>query len=165
MKLFRSELTAGLKNTLFEIPIEDLHIGDIEFATGKYRCTLSSEIALRGFKLTGNIELETVETCDRCLDRFNLTHTIPFTLWLTADPELISDVNEDFIWFPEDKESIDIAEIMHDLVYLDEPFKRICHPDCKGLCSACGTNLNHGKCRCDRNENDERWEDLKQLMN
>ncbi len=164
MKLLRNELASGLKNELFEIPTEDLQISDIEFAASTYSCTLSSETALGGFKLTGTIELKTIETCDRCLSRYDQNHSIPVTLWLTADPELISEVNEDFIWFPEQQDSIDITDTIHDLVYLDEPLKRICSSGCKGLCPACGHNRNNGDCQCDTTDGDDRWNQLKQLI-
>ncbi|MFB3072964.1 MAG: DUF177 domain-containing protein [bacterium] len=40
----------------------------------------------------------------------------------------------------------------------------LCHPDCKGLCSSCGSNRNLVPCSCSAEEVDERFAALKQLQ-
>jgi uncharacterized protein len=42
------------------------------------------------------------------------------------------------------------------------PFAPLCRPDCLGLCSRCGGDLNLGECTC-RPEADPRWAPLSGL--
>ena len=44
------------------------------------------------------------------------------------------------------------------------PMQPLCRPDCAGLCSRCGKDLNDGPCLC-APEGDERWAVLGQLAN
>lgn len=43
---------------------------------------------------------------------------------------------------------IDLNPEIREEVILDYPIKPLCRPDCLGLCSKCGKNLNEGKCAC-----------------
>jgi uncharacterized protein len=43
------------------------------------------------------------------------------------------------------------------------PTKRLCSEDCKGLCPYCGKDLNEGRCDCEVDEIDPRFEVLKKL--
>jgi uncharacterized protein len=41
-----------------------------------------------------------------------------------------------------------IADILREQILLALPMKALCTVECKGLCPACGTNLNSGGCAC-----------------
>ena len=41
----------------------------------------------------------------------------------------------------------------------------LCKPDCAGLCSNCGANLNEGPCNCDKEDVDPRFAALRSLKN
>lgn len=164
MKLFRTDLTAALDDTLFEISVRDLKTSGIKFAGQNISCRLTSDVELDGYKITGSLDLTTVETCDRCLSSFNQDKTIPVSFWLTSNQDLISEVNEDIIWFPDNKDWIDLSEILRDIIYMARPIKVLCQSDCKGLCSACGHDLNQGLCSCADQSGDERWNKLKKLL-
>jgi len=43
------------------------------------------------------------------------------------------------------------------------PFKPLCSPTCQGLCPKCGTDLNHGPCRCGDNGGGGPFDVLKSL--
>jgi len=43
------------------------------------------------------------------------------------------------------------------------PMKAICRSDCRGLCAACGANLNHEECRCETHSVDARLAPLARL--
>ncbi len=105
-----------------------------------------------------------VKTCDRCLSEFNQEEMLPVNFWLTPDQEMISEVNEDIIWFPDSKDWIDLSEILRELIYVAHPLKVICRNDCKGLCVSCGQNLNDQKCSCKHQDIDSRWNKLKNLQ-
>ena len=43
---------------------------------------------------------------------------------------------------------LDVDQLVHDEALLVWPERVLCRKDCKGLCSTCGQNLNHGSCSC-----------------
>lgn len=43
---------------------------------------------------------------------------------------------------------IDTTDSIREELFLSYPLKPLCRPDCKGLCSICGGNLNEGGCFC-----------------
>lgn len=47
---------------------------------------------------------------------------------------------------------LDTAVLVKDQITLDMPLKILCSPDCKGLCSKCGCNLNLKDCDCGKDE-------------
>ncbi|HQP92033.1 MAG TPA: DUF177 domain-containing protein [Candidatus Omnitrophota bacterium] len=50
------------------------------------------------------------------------------------------------------KRIISLDDDIREELILNYPQKNLCKPDCKGLCSRCGADLNEGVCRCKRNE-------------
>jgi uncharacterized protein len=46
-------------------------------------------------------------------------------------------------------EVLDLAEGIAEQVIMGLPYKPLCAPHCKGLCSRCGANLNHETCGCE----------------
>lgn len=91
--------------------------------------------------LEGSLSLTAMGVCDRCLSE------VPVSL--TAR------VSED-LEFTEEKSEIDIQELLDREFLLEWPMKILCKPDCAGLCSICGKNLNEGACGCDRERRDTR---------
>ena len=61
-------------------------------------------------------------------------------------------------------EEIDITSSIKRNLLLNLPMKVVCKEDCKGLCSICGSNLNHGDCGCDKTHIDPRFESLRSLF-
>jgi len=87
---------------------------------------------------SGNLLLE----CVRCLDEYhqsisaNFAELFAFRYHRDAESEL---------FVPEDGH-IDLAQLARDYLLLEQPIKPICRPECKGLCSYCGVNLNETVC-------------------
>lgn len=87
---------------------------------------------------SGNLLLE----CVRCLDEYhqsisaNFAELFSFRYRRDAESEL---------FVPEDGH-IDLAQLARDYLLLEQPIKPICRPECKGLCSYCGVNLNETVC-------------------
>lgn len=63
-----------------------------------------------------------------------------------------------------DGEAIDLSELVRQLLVLNLPARSLCRPDCRGLCAQCGADLNHGECRCAREEIDPRLAPLRELL-
>ena len=72
-------------------------------------------------------------SCGRCLEEFNTGFKKALKLTYEVDSliqviELTTDIREEIL--------------------LDFPIKPLCRQDCKGLCPACGKNINEGPCAC-----------------
>ena len=148
MKLLRSELLAGFSDKLFEIPVNSLNLKGLEFRKEIIMCSLSSESIPGGFKLKGSLAFSFLNSCDRCLEKFEDVHNPAFKLWLTSNMDLIKDENINVIPFPNTMSDIDLKNVFHDFIFLEDPLKYLCSNDCKGLCPHCGLNLNNNSCNC-----------------
>lgn len=162
MKLFRTELTQGFTDRLFDIPVEDIDAKDIRFTGDTIPCVLSVLPEAGGFKINGHLTIDFQETCDRCLDEFEDSHQADFVLWLSGD-ETITSADETIIYFPETQETIEMNPALRDIVLVEFPMKHLCREDCKGLCSRCGKNLNKDICDCEPFQEDNPWSALKKL--
>jgi uncharacterized protein len=58
---------------------------------------------------------------------------------------------------------IDLDPIVREQLLLELPEYPVCDEQCKGLCPACGANLNDRECGCDRHVPDPRWAGLKNV--
>lgn len=47
-----------------------------------------------------------------------------------------------------EEEFFEVEKGIREEILLNFPLKVLCRPDCRGLCSACGKNLNWGNCGC-----------------
>jgi uncharacterized protein len=80
--------------------------------------------------------------CVRCLEPFEMElHTryqelFSFHEHPTTEPSLL---------IPEDG-NIDLAPLTRDYLLLETPIKGLCRPECKGLCTVCGEDLNVRAC-------------------
>ena len=130
----------------------------------------------------GHLETPLTGTCKRCLREVALTTPADFVLGLRQgapavrhDDEL--DPDEDpghgppagsFTLEEADEDTytgdeIDLAPFVREQILLSLPDYVLCDPDCKGLCSVCGADLNDGECGCERAVPDPRLAALKDL--
>ena len=58
---------------------------------------------------------------------------------------------------------IDLDPLVREQFLLSLPEYPVCKDGCKGLCPACGANLNDRECGCDRHVPDPRWAALKNV--
>lgn len=101
--------------------------------------------------------------CDRCGQPFDRLHCCQDDFFFTFDQSNIESEDHVIMTIPESATELDISQEIRDLVILSLPFQILCHPDCRGLCPRCGTNLNIQECGCQRDHFDPRWEALKHL--
>lgn len=165
-----------------EIPEADFNFSVIEkkenFEIEQPECSLVQDVEVAGtlkkcgtdIYLTGKVKTELKLQCSRCLEPFQFpvnnelkTHFVPKVEPGTEHPEVeltASDIEIEYY----DEDRIDINQPVHDQILLALPFVAVCQKDCKGLCAACGKNLNKGLCGCD-NEGpvDPRLEVLRSL--
>ena len=59
-------------------------------------------------------------------------------------------------------DTIDLAPLVHDAVFLELPLTPLCRETCRGLCVQCGIDLNDDTCECPAPV-DPRWAKLTEL--
>ena len=110
-------------------------------------------------ELSGELRADMRCVCDRCGKTFTRERVLRVNVPLAAD---VSD-EDDAEVFPLDGDGIDVTEVMETCFILDAAGKLLCRPDCKGLCPACGKDLNEGPCSCEK-QKDPRFAVLEQLL-
>lgn len=48
-----------------------------------------------------------------------------------------------------DDDTFDLIPCLEECLFINEPFRVLCKPDCKGLCLHCGCDLNAEQCDCE----------------
>lgn len=107
--------------------------------------------------LEGTLRADMTCVCDRCGTEFDSVKV------QELNATVCDGVNEDSDAFVLDGDKLDLSETLYTLFVLDMESKFLCDPECKGLCSRCGANLNLGPCGC-RKEIDPRFAVLEQLL-
>ena len=97
--------------------------------------------------MTTEVEL----ACSRCAEPYRMPvagtfvlRFLPQALAGNKDEDPESDPTTSF--YADD--AIDLAQVVREQCYLAIPMKPLCTPDCQGLCSTCGINLNTERCQC-----------------
>ena len=108
-------------------------------------------------RLEGILTADMVCVCDRCGKEFESVKKMELSALIT-DGE-----SEDPEAFTLEGDKLDLEETLETLLILDMETKFLCDPECKGLCSKCGANLNLGPCGCGK-EIDPRLAVLEQLL-
>jgi uncharacterized protein len=129
---FRGETAADL-----------LELGESEFVTpeGGMRYALKVEIIGTELLVRGEVRQRLTCVCSRCAERFETE---------VVDPECSVEINDvtDFV---------DLTEEVREAIILALPGYPVCRESCRGLCMACGANLNDAVCRCHELGKDNRW--------
>jgi uncharacterized protein len=101
--------------------------------------------------------------CRRCLEPVVHAFDEPVTIVFRAGASA-PDAEAEEAWpLPEKAREVDLTDAVREHLVLAVPEFALCRPDCKGLCPACGTDLNRSSCDCTTSETDERWAALKRL--
>jgi len=131
---------------------------------GDCRLLRTRQGVLTGCKLETEVEL----TCNRCLERYRQKLTVGFEEEFLQTVDVTTGIGlpapEDPGAFTIDSQHIlDISEAVRQYTVMALPLKPLCRESCKGLCQACGKNLNEGDCGCPRDTIDPRWAKLNGL--
>jgi uncharacterized protein len=102
------------------------------------------------FLVTFTIEMTMIYPCARCLEPTPVDCCYEYSDTVMVDDGVTT---------------LELLPIVEECVYINEPFRVLCHEDCAGLCPKCGVNLNHEQCDCDKSGDvDPRFEVLKNLL-
>lgn len=132
------------------------------------RCMLTSK---GGFKveLQGRLRATLTLICDRCLSSYDRE--------VDTELQVLFEVESDDSWHLKDLEYkipdldtvlleepvLDLDDVLRQHLYLALPIKNLCTEQCKGICSRCGADLNHGACECADENKDSPFAALAQL--
>lgn len=114
----------------------------------------------KSFELEGWGKCCVLAVCSRCL--CPVKTDVEFHIVEDYVEEETGLAGEDDISFS--NKMIDLLPAAERNLLVNLPMKLLCDPNCIGLCSKCGVNLNEGKCECDREIN-EQFRELLQLFN
>jgi uncharacterized protein len=139
----------------FDAVVPELRAGLAEVA-GDVHLDLVLEALDGGVLVRGELSGESMGQCRRCLKPV----AQPFSVQGSEIYRPPTDVWEEGYSLKDG--TIDLEPMARDLIGLELPTSPLCRPDCKGLCSRCGADLNEGPCACGE-EIDLRWSALKNL--
>lgn len=122
---------------------------------------------LDGVLATASLTGSEDEQCSRCLE------DIQVTLELNVQEEFIASVDavsgaqlsppdEPDAFRISGNQILNMEEAARQAWISARPIQALCKPDCSGLCSECGRNLNQSACSCSPAA-DERWGRLREL--
>lgn len=138
----------------------EVDLGGLELAAlrGPVHGDLLAESIVEGVLVSGTVTGTMRLRCARCLVEIDR----PFEL--EVQELFCSDPNEEADTYPLRPEgAIDPEPMLRDAVGVELPFAPLCRPDCRGLCSVCGENLNAGTCP-GHERTDPRWVALDRLL-
>ena len=149
------------------LEVEPEALGGAELVrVGPVRCEGKVSAASPGFLLRGRLSYEQELSCFRCLrpvvepvsSRLEILALVE-----EAKPAGDRELEEGELGVLHLEEPIlDTEPLITEQLQLNVPMKPLCRPECEGLCSQCGTDLNEGPCSCEPEE-DPRWAALKAL--
>ncbi len=114
----------------------------------------------QGLLVQGKFSGETMLECVRCLNEFSKP-----LIWKLTELYAFNDksVSDSGLIIPDDAQ-IDLESLIREYALLEIPINPICKPDCKGLCSVCGQDLNVADCGDRPEQNDSPFAALKDLL-
>lgn len=125
--------------TAFDVPaVKVADDVDLTFLRGSLRLSRASE----GVLVQGALILGVEDECYRCLEPVQREIKLDIEELFAYPPSTIAEfsIGEDAM--------LDLAPLLRDEVLIADTYGVLCRPDCKGLCPACGTNLNDGPHQC-----------------
>ena len=60
--------------------------------------------------------------------------------------------------------TVDLSSEIAQCLLAELPMRPLCRPDCAGLCTQCGKNLNDGPCLCEPEPDSDTWASLRKLF-
>ncbi len=150
--------------------VQALLDGDGVGARGPLHGTVRLIRTIDGILVTGTLETTIELTCDRCLDPVEAKVTLDLqenfrpTIDINSGAALPPVKGEELATLIDKQHTLDLSEVVRQLILLETPMHPVCRPDCRGLCPRCGQNLNERQCDCETESVDPRWAKLQSLL-
>jgi uncharacterized protein len=145
------------------LPVEDEWVpGEVEFGNQPDAEIVATETASGGVHVTGKVSATLRIRCRRCL--VQLTRGVESGVDIRFEPDMkLCDEAPGLYALDSRLEKLDLLPALREELYLALPSYPLCQPECRGLCAACGTDLNASTCECEFDTSDPRWEALRQM--
>jgi len=143
-------------------------VPDTGEGTGRITFQGPVQVDLQVENLAGNLLLKGTargrvrQNCDRCLEPY--TEEFSVVLEEVIYPESRPPGDELDFYRTYQGNFLDLDGIIQDAVVVANPITRLCSPQCRGICSRCGKNLNSGPCGCAEDVYNPRMEVLRKLL-
>ncbi|MBI5408662.1 MAG: DUF177 domain-containing protein [Nitrospirae bacterium] len=116
----------------------------------------------------GLVKISATLKCSRCLTEFPRPFDLAFKEEYLPSEDISRDKDHELTGGEMDvsfysNDELDISELLKEQVLLAAPMKPLCRDDCRGLCPACGEDLNKGACDCRKEEIDPRLASLEKF--
>jgi len=121
----------------------DLELGDFMRSEDALQYDFTVQCVSNELIVRGKMQINIIYYCSRCGDDFSKKILIP----------------DFFRSYPleSNNELINLTVDVRENILLALPMVAVCSPECRGLCSVCGVNLNRKKCKCRRPEKKNVW--------
>lgn len=152
-RLNQQEVSVSFEGKNFTLDGEEIQFVNPIVVDGIF--TMTGDIVSFNGKVKTTLKL----ICSRCLENFNYVSELDIDEKFS---KVTHDEDNDIIIIHSDK--VDLLPIIETNLILSLPMKKLCDEECKGLCSVCGTDLNHSNCNCEKNDIDPRLAKLRELF-
>lgn len=136
------------------VTLEDLFVHHL---VGGIRLTRIDNGLLAEGELGVNVDTE----CVRCLAEFSCHFKVELDDLIFALPSMPQSLNPYRVM---EDGWLNPAPALVEQIWLAFPLRPLCRPDCRGLCSQCGSDLNTETCQCKGESIDPRLEVLRGLL-
>ena len=151
------EATGYSRAFTIDLPADTLFAGTV---LNRLSGTLTLTRTQEGIWLEGELNAEVPAECARCLETFTMPVALEFQEMFYSPPSRASSPS-DYVVFEDGV--LDLVEPIRERLVLNLSLRPLCRPDCRGLCSLCGRNLNQGDCDCHEEVIDPRLAGLAKL--
>lgn len=141
----------AIGNSFFQdMQSQDLKEGEIQVEVA---FNMQQRLFTLDFDLKGYVEIP----CDRCLANFHQNVEMTYSLFVKYGED--DGIDDDIIWLDEEAYELPLQDIIHELIALSIPIKRV-HPDLKNGEEGCSIyDIEESK----EESSDPRWDALKGL--
>lgn len=144
----------------FAVELADITMEDglnLDWLRGELRFSRT----VQGIWVSGSLAAETQAECARCLIDMALPLELPLEE-LFYFPRSLAPNPDDYVIL--ETGEMDLVAPIQEQMLISIPIQALCKPDCQGLCSHCGQNLNDASCGCQEDDIDPRLAILRQLQ-
>ncbi len=109
--------------------------------------------------VVGQLQASCEVACSRCLESFQLVWRSELSCMVLRDV-MSQEGRDESLVIHQRQGEVDLTEVIRECTLLGFPQAPVCNPECLGLCSSCGKNLNNEACNCEAEDHDPRWDAL-----
>jgi len=127
-------------------------------------CRIDDRVLVEG-TLKSRVDM----TCSRCLESFETPLEAQAVIEyregqapVEEEGDVVHGEEVDVNWYT--PPYIDMGDDFRQILLLEVPAYPVCREDCRGLCPACGANLNGGACGCREKEGQSAFQELGEAL-